>query len=139
MPSLSPSIAPLNPFGAALVALERVMLELDYNGRCRCDAKTIVRHSGCVADCVPECIDPEHEAVCEAAYVDALPPVDYGDPAWGHTPNAVVPPAPTDAELGADWPGEPDDSWKPWYERRQNAAEAAANEAERRRSRYLSS
>jgi hypothetical protein len=76
------------------------------------------------------------------------PSVPYDHPSWSDPSTweispaippgtSVVPPEVTDAELDADWP-EPDDSWKPWYERRQNAAETAANEAERKRSRYLS-
>jgi hypothetical protein len=128
---LSVPIAPLNPSGDALVALERLLLDLDYNGVCRSGCKTVVRQTGCVADCVPEYLDAEHEAVCEAAYVDALPVVGWDDPAWGHVPESIVPP-----ELEDD--DEPDDSWRPWWDREQHRTEAAASEAERKRSRYLS-
>jgi len=75
-------LAAINPNGDALAALERVMLELDYTGRCRCDAKTIVRRTGCVADCVPDCLDASDLAVCEAEYVGALPDVHQSDPSW---------------------------------------------------------
>jgi hypothetical protein len=109
--------------GAALVALERFMLEQDYSGRCRCDAKAIVRRTGCVADCVPTCLDPEHLAAAEEEYVAALPAVDFNDDAWGDPSSymtvddlmdagrrvprsaAIFPPTLTDTELLAGWPG----------------------------------
>ena len=69
---------PVNP----LAALERYMVEHDYNVRCRSDAKTIVRKTGCVADIVPSCLAACHLAGAEAAYVGALPEVPSYAPAW---------------------------------------------------------
>jgi hypothetical protein len=82
MSTLSLTATPVNANPAALAALERIMLELDYSGRCRSDARKIVARTGCVADCVPGCIDLEHLAVCEAEYIDALPAIHASDPAW---------------------------------------------------------
>jgi hypothetical protein len=115
---------PVNANGAALVALDRFLGEFNYTSRCRSDARRIVQRTGCVADCVPTCLDPEHLEVAEEEYVSALPPVDFNDDAWGdpgcymtiedlhdaarRVPRsaAIFPPALTDAELAAYWPGE---------------------------------
>jgi len=83
MSILAVPVAPVNPDGAALVALERFMLELDYTGRCRCDAKTIVRRTGDVSACYPSCLDREHIADATEVYIEALPVVPYDDGAWG--------------------------------------------------------
>jgi hypothetical protein len=74
---------PVNATGDALAALERFMLEQDYSGRCRSDARKIVARIGDVSACYPSCLDREHIAVATEVYIDALPSVDFNDGAWG--------------------------------------------------------
>jgi hypothetical protein len=127
MSSVSLTAVPVNANPAALDALERFMLEQDYTGRCRSDARKIVGRTGCVADCVPSCLDQEHLEAAEAIYVDALPAVHQSSPSWDdrgvyldldsiedaaagrHFPLSlsIVPPEmdDIDAELAAFWPG----------------------------------
>jgi hypothetical protein len=83
MSILSASVAPVNSNGAALAALDRFLGEFNYTSRCRSDARRIVLRTGCVADCVPTCLDREHLEAAEEEYVAALPAVDLNDDTWG--------------------------------------------------------
>jgi hypothetical protein len=118
-----PIPVPVHATGDALVALDRFLGEFNYTSRSRSDARRIVQRTGCVADCVPSCLDPEHLEAAEEEYVAALPVVPFDDGAWGdpgswmtvddlmnagrRVPRSAVifPPALTDAELAAYWPG----------------------------------
>lgn len=90
MSSISLQVAPVNANGDALAALERIMISLDYCARARSDAKTIVRRTGCVADCVPSCLEPHDLATVEAVYVAALPAVDFNDDAWWNDSGSLM-------------------------------------------------
>jgi hypothetical protein len=128
MSTLSLSAVPVNGSNLnALDALEAWMLEQDYSGRCRSDARRIVSRTGDVAACYPSCLDSEHIGIATEVYIDALPALELDDERWDNPASymtvddlmdaaaarrvprsaAIVPPELTDADFDADWPGEP--------------------------------
>jgi hypothetical protein len=109
----------LRPGLAALVAL---LMERNYSGRMVGKVYDFAAVHGTLAGSM---IEPEDEAAAEAAFVDALPAIDFDSPVWGSDEGLDVdagsPPLPdpmpeyrSPEEWEATEPGpiEPPDDWK---------------------------